>query len=173
MRSNPPQAFMRWLLVISGMVIRGKSYKNVGIGRADWSRVAVREIDAAVGQTYVVNNVVDFPCRNLLSNRLFDLVAEVGGFFDAHSGGRTQMKLERTAVNAGKEVAAQPGKQNRERAQAGREERDQESTPMMEANLQQAAIAVTKPFEGRLKAFLKPYKRIAAGGISFLLFSPQ
>ena len=37
-------------------------------------------------------------------NRLLDPIAKVGGFLDAHSGGRTQMKLERAAVNAGKEV---------------------------------------------------------------------
>ena len=93
-------------VVVRGMVLGGKSHKNVGVRCADWSRIAVRKIDAAVGQTYVVDDVVDFACWNLLSNRLLDLIAKVGGFLDAHSGGRAQMKFERAAVNAGKEVPA-------------------------------------------------------------------
>src|SRR5713101_9193328 len=93
-------------VVIRGMVLGGKSHKDVGIRRADWSRITIGEIDAAEGQAYVVNDVLDFAWRNLLSNRPLDLIAKVGGFLDAHSGRRTQMKLERAAVNAGKEVAA-------------------------------------------------------------------
>jgi hypothetical protein len=63
------------------------------------------------------------------------------------------MKLESAAVNAGEEVAAQPGNQNREGAETERKERDQESAPVMERNLQQAAIALTKAFKGPSKRF--------------------
>src|SRR5260370_11279681 len=78
-------------VVIRGMMLGGKSHKNVGVRCADRSRIAVRKIDAAVGQTYVVNNIDDLACGNLPSNRPLDLIAEVSGFLDAHSGGRAQM----------------------------------------------------------------------------------
>ena len=115
-------------VVVRGMVIGGQSHKNVGIRCSDWSRIAVGEIDAAVGQTYVVNDALDFACWNLLSNRLLDLIAKVGGFFNAHSRGRSQMKFESAAVHAGKEVPAQPRDQNCQRAKTAREERNQENT---------------------------------------------
>src|SRR5712691_5159512 len=104
-----------------------------------------------------------------MSNRLLDQIAKVGGFLDTHSGGRTQMQLERAAVNAWKEVAAEPRNQNRERAEAAREERNQESAPVAEANFQQAAIAVTKSLKGLFKTLLKSNERISAWGARFVL----
>src|SRR5713226_10480970 len=82
------------------------------------------------------------------------------------------MKFESSAVHAGKEVAAQPRDQNCQRPKANREEPDQESAPVMETSLQQAAIAPTESLEGCLKTLLKSYQRIAAGGVS-AFFSPQ
>src|SRR6266481_453659 len=76
------------------------------------------------------------------------------------------MKFESAAVNTGEEVTAQPRNQNREGAETERKERDQESAPVMERNLQQAAIAPTEMFEGLFKTFLKAHQRIAASGIS-------
>src|SRR6266436_5488357 len=108
-----------------------------------------------------------------LSNRLLDQIAKVGGFLDTHSGGRAQMQLERTAVNAWKEVAAQPRNQNRERAEAACKERNQESAPVVEANLQQVAIAVTKSLEGLFKTLLKSNKRITAWGTCLMFVTPQ
>src|ERR1017187_8933675 len=70
------------------------------------------------------------------------------------------MKLESAAINAGEEVAAQPRNQNREGAETERKERDQESTPVMERNLQQAAIAPTKVFEGPFKNFRRSYRSL-------------
>ena len=161
-------------VVVRGMVIGGQVHKNVGIRCANRRRIAIGEIDAAIGQAYVVNDALDFARRNLLPNRLLDQITEVGGFFNAHSGGSSQMKLESAAVHAGEEVPAQPRNQNCKRAEAAREERNQESTPVMEANLQQSAIAVTKSFEGRLKTLLKRTSglRLAAFA-SAVLSAPQ
>src|SRR5712692_10364777 len=82
------------------------------------------------------------------------------------------MKFESAAVHTGKEVAAQPRDQNREGAEAECKERDQESAPVMETNLQHAAIAPAESLEGCLKTLLKSYQRIAAGVVS-AFFSPQ
>jgi len=83
------------------------------------------------------------------------------------------MKLEAAGVNAGEEVPAQTRNQNYERSDTAGEERDQENTPVMETNFQQAAIALTKFFEGFLKTLLQPDQRIAAGGVSASFLSPR
>ena len=84
------------------------------------------------------------------------------------------MKFESATVYAGEEILSEPRNQDCQRAKTAREERNQENTPVMETKLQQIAIAQSKSFEGFLKSLLKPYQRIAAGGISRLFFiSPQ
>src|ERR1700693_1982078 len=84
------------------------------------------------------------------------------------------MKFESAAVHAGEEVTAQPGNQNGQGAETERKERDQESAPVMESELQQAAIVPAKVFKDLFKTFLKAHQRIAAGGMSSLrFFSPQ
>ena len=80
------------------------------------------------------------------------------------------MKFESAAIYAREEIPAQPGDQNYQRAETTREERNQENTPVMETNFQQAAIAAMKSLEGPLKALLKSYQRISDGGISLLFF---
>src|SRR5258708_3350771 len=157
-------------VVVRGMVLGGKGHKNIRIRRSNRCGIAVGEIDATVGQANIVNDVLEFACRYLPSNRLLDLIAKVGRFFNAHSGGSTQMKLESAAVNAGEEVPAQPRNQNYQRAETTREKHNQENTPVMETKSQQAAIAATKSLEGLLKALLKSYQRIADCGISLLFF---
>src|ERR1700730_5995932 len=151
-------------VVIRRMVLGGESDENVRIRRANRGRITVGEIDTAVGQPYVVNDTLDLGCRNLLSNRLLDLVAKVGRLFNAHSRGSAHVKLESTAIHAGKEIPAQPRNQNDQGAEAKHEERYQENTTVTEARFQQAAIAAVKSLEGRLETFLKAHQRIAAGG---------
>src|SRR5579864_5239030 len=46
-------------VVLSGMVVRRQSYKDVGIGRANRSRIAVRKIDTAIRQSNVVDYAFD------------------------------------------------------------------------------------------------------------------
>ena len=96
-------------VVVGGMMLGRQSYQDVSIRCAHRRRIAVGKIDAAVGQPYVVDDVMDFIGWNLLSNRPLDLIAEVGRLFNAHSCGSAHVKLERAAVHAGKEIAAQPG----------------------------------------------------------------
>ena len=152
------------------MVLGGQSHHNVGIRCPDRGRITVRKIDAAVGQTYVVDDALNFTGRYLPSNRLLDLIAKVGRLLNAHSGRCTQMKLESAAVHTGEEVLAQPGNQNYERAQTTREEHEQEDASVMETNLQQSAITAMKSLESVLKALLKAHQRIA-DDVSFLPFS--
>src|ERR1700676_357889 len=157
-------------VVIRGMVLGGQTHHNVGIRTAHRRRIAVGEIDAAVGQADVVDDVLDFARGNLTSNRVLNPIAKIGRFFNAHSGGSTHMKLETAGVNAGKEIAAQPRDQNYQGAEAARKKRNQENAPMMETSFQHSAIALTKSFEGLLETLLQSYHGIAGGGIALLFF---
>jgi hypothetical protein len=49
---------------------------------------------------------VHFAYRNLLPNRLLDLIAKVGSFLNAHAGGGAKMKFECATVDARKEISA-------------------------------------------------------------------
>src|SRR5258708_4424185 len=159
-------------VVVRRMVLRGQGHKNVRIRRSHRRRIAVGEIDTAIWQADVINDALDLSCRNLLSNRLLDLVAKVGRLFNSHSRRSAHVKLESAAVHAGKEIPAQPRNQNDHRADTEHEECNQKNKPVMETNLQQATKAVPELLEGCLKTLLQAHERIAAGG-GFLLFSPQ
>ena len=161
-------------VAVRRMMFDGQSHQNVRVRCSNRRRVAVGQINATVGQAYVVNDALDLACRNLLSNRLLDLIAKAGRLFNAHSRGSTHVQLESTAVHAGEEVPAEPGNQNHNRADTNREEDNQKNSTVMEASFQKAAKAVTKFLECLLKTLLKSNQRIAAGWISgVLFFAPQ
>ena len=161
-----------WNIVVRRMGLGLQRYQNVGIGTAHRSGIAVREIYATIGQANVVDDALHFGRRNLLSNRLLDLIAEVGGLLNTHSRGSAHVKLERATIHAGKEIPAKPRNQHNQRADAENEERNQKDGPVMEADFQQTAKAVTKLLECLLKTLLQAYQRIAAWGVSgFLLAS--
>src|SRR6266853_821636 len=108
------------------------------------------------------------------ANRGRIAVRKIGGFFNTPSRGSAQVKLESATVNTGEEILAQPGNQNCQRAETAREERNQESTPVMETKFQRPAIAAAKSLEGCFKTLLKSHQRIAGRGIYTMLFlSPQ
>ena len=151
-------------------MLDGECDHNVGVRCTHWRGIAVGEIDAAVRQANVVNDVLNFARWNLAANRPLDLIAKVGGFFNAHSGRSTHMKLETAGVNAGKEIPAQPRDQNYQGAETARKKRNQENAPMMETSFQHSAIALTKSFEGFLETLLQSYQGIAGGGIALLFF---
>ena len=84
------------------------------------------------------------------------------------------MELEGAAIDAGEEIAAEPGNQDCQGTETGGKEGEQKRAPVMEAELEPAAIASAKFLEAFLKALLGAYERIAAGGIAGLMFlSPQ
>src|SRR3981189_3562258 len=127
-------------VIVRRMVLGGEGHKYVGVRRSNRSRIDIRKIDAAVGQSYVVNNAWALRCRNLLSNRLLDLIAQVSRFFDAHSGWSPHMQFESAAIYAGKEVPSQPGNQNRKRAETTRKEHNKENPAVAKTNFQRAEI---------------------------------
>src|SRR5713226_484152 len=86
--------------------------------------------------------------------------------------GARRCSLKEPLSTLGKKSRPSQG-MNRERAEAACEERNQESAPVVEANLQQVAIAVTKSLEGLFKTLLKSNERITAWCTRFLFISSQ
>ena len=72
------------------------------------------QIQRGIRQADVVEHVVDFIRRDHLANALFDLVAELGGLFDAEPVSRAQMQDEGAVIRAGEEVLAQERNEQKE-----------------------------------------------------------
>ena len=149
-------------VVIRRMVFDGQCHKNVGIRSAHRRGIAVGKVDAAVGEAYVVDHVLDLACRNLFPNCPLNLIAEVCRLFNTHSRRRMHVQFERAAVHARKEVLAEPRNQHHKRADTKHEERSQKDSPVMKANTEQAAKAMTKLLKRFLKFLLEAYQRVTA-----------
>src|SRR5882757_134843 len=91
------------------MVIDRESYENIGIRRAHCSRVVVGDVDAAVCKPDIVDHIGDFAWGQLLSDGLLNEIAEARGFLNARASWRSEVKVERAAVDGREEVFPQPG----------------------------------------------------------------
>ena len=115
------------LIILQGGVLLREVDEDVGIARAHRRRGAVREVDAAVGQTEVVDDGGDLARLDDLADRLFHLIAQNGGFLDARAGGRAQMQLDLPAVDGREEILAEAGQRaDGKGEQRGRGHREQE-----------------------------------------------
>ncbi len=83
--------------------------QNIGVARSYESRCAVHEIDGAVRQSDVVEDVVQFSLGDLAAYVALNEVAQLRGLFDSRAALGTQMQDELTAVRARKEVLTKPG----------------------------------------------------------------
>src|SRR5690348_2663056 len=82
----------------------GEAHVYVGIGGSDWRRARVREVDRAVRQPDIVADVGNLRRGNDPSDRLLDVIAEGGGFLDAHARRPAEVQRELTAVHGGEKV---------------------------------------------------------------------
>src|SRR5207302_5559053 len=80
--------------------------ENVRVSRADQARGGVLQIQCAVGQPDVIENVVHLIGWHGPANVLLDEVAEPGCLLDAGTALGAHMKDERARVAAGEEVLA-------------------------------------------------------------------
>ena len=77
------------------------------VGGPDGAVVAVRSIDAAVGQADVVDDAHEFARRNLAADALVDQIGEARCFLDAGAGSGAEMQVDLPVVAARKEVLAE------------------------------------------------------------------
>ena len=73
-------------VIVGGMMFRFQRNQNVGVGGPDLSRIAVRQIDLAIGQADIVENRVEL--RRGISRRMIAsiTIAQTGRFLDAGAG---------------------------------------------------------------------------------------
>ena len=89
-------------------MLRGQRDHNVRIFRPDWRRTAVGKVDAAVGQSDVVDNSAKLGWRYLVANLGFHAVTQSGRLFNTHAGRSTKMQCEFATVYGWEEVLSQP-----------------------------------------------------------------
>src|ERR1700687_812403 len=80
--------------------------QNVGVRGTGRGGVAVRKIDAAVGQTNIVNNGGEVVRRDLFPYEASDPVAKIRGLLDARAGPAAHMQFKLPRVDAGEEIAS-------------------------------------------------------------------
>ena len=146
-------------------MILAQLHLNVGVGRADGRGGRVREIQRRVGQADVIQHRDHLIGRNLLPDRLVDVVAERGRLFDARSGAGADVNLELAGVHRGKEILAQKRRQQAHRAEGEEQEEDQKDRRVIHAERQQAQIAVAKALKTCFKALLKADERVSAAAL--------
>ena len=97
----------------------------------------------------------------MLSDGLLDEIAETRGFLNACASWRSEVKVERAAVDGRKEVLPQPGNDYNQRAQARAEEGDQENATVMKAAFQKSTVMFAKALERFFKTNLHANEGIA------------
>src|SRR6516162_199943 len=117
-------------VIVRRMVFRRKTYQDVGIRSSDRRRITVREIDATIRQSDVVNNAVYLGGWDPPPDRVLYQVAQESRVFNAHTGRAAQVKLETAGIDTGEEILAEPWKNQRKRSQTGYKEPYQESPPV-------------------------------------------
>src|SRR5580658_8638911 len=95
--------------------------QDIRIGGPHCAGVVVRGVDAAVGQTDIVNDAGDRARGKLLANGSFDEIAEASGLFDACACRGAQVKTKRAVVGTWEEIPPEPGNDNGDRPEAGNE----------------------------------------------------
>src|SRR5579872_7451752 len=134
-------------------------YQNVRVGCADGRRVAVREIDTAVGKPNIVDDGRQLRRGNLGTNVGFHAVAKGRRLFNPSASGRTHVQIEFAAINGWEEIFADEWQQS-ERQHASRKKADDENLAVSNRGLEHPAVASTKALESVLEFRLHMHQRI-------------
>ena len=159
-------------IICRAMMLFVQRDQDVGVGRADRSRVAIDVIDGAVRQADIVEDVVELRGWNGLADGGLDLVAEPGRLFDAGAGLGPHMQDELPAVGVGEEVLAEPGDEDETAEADEQKDGDEKNAPVHQAGEQQL-VGETNSLEETLKAALKDRQWIAGQRCSVLLDAQQ
>src|SRR5262249_44517752 len=115
--------------------------------------VAVRHVDAAVGNANVVEKGDDFVPRNGFANRVTDLRSEAGGVFDAQACTPAQVQADLARVHRGKEIPPQ----DEDEASGGQAESKKhagEAAGPLQNSVEGAAIGFAEALKAAFKSLL-------------------
>src|SRR5580692_5222110 len=87
-------------------------HQNVAVSGSQRSIGQVLRIHAAIGQADVVENVVDLRRGNFFADLTFNEIEQASRLFNAHSGRRSHVKNELSAVRLGEKVFAKERHKN-------------------------------------------------------------
>src|SRR5260370_32988635 len=108
------------------MVIVFERDQSIGVARSDEARSAVHEIDGAVGQADVVQNVVHLALGNLAAYCALHEIAELRSLFDSRAALGAEMEDELATVRVRKEVLTEPGHQEKRPSTGQKKDGDEE-----------------------------------------------
>jgi len=135
---------------------------DVGVGGTDGRGGGVGEIQSGVGQADVIDDGNHFLGRNLLADGGVDVVAKEGCFLNAGTGTGADVNFELAGIDGGKEVLPERRKEEADRGQGEDGEENEENGGMVDADGEQADVAVTHFLKAVFEAELKPDEWVAA-----------
>src|SRR5439155_14329887 len=127
-----------------------EGHEDVYVGRANETGCAVNEIDGAVRQTDVVENVVQFLRRNNTADRVFDEIGKARGFFNTRTDLNTHIKDKLPTIGIGKKVFTQPGHEGPGTKTQQKKHEDKYEPPMNQGH-KQALVAVAQTLKAALE----------------------
>ena len=128
--------------------------QHVGVVGADGAAGVVAQIDGGIRDADVVENAAEFVRRDNFVDDAVDLAGEAFGFLDARAGGRAQVQQELPGIHAREKVPAERFREQ-PRADAKREEENDEGPAVFKAACQQGAIAAAKTVKALFKKILE------------------
>ena len=135
---------------------------------ADCRSVRERQIVGARWQSDVVDDKLEVAVRNNLADLVLDGLEDLFGDLDPRSGRSADVKLDLTAVDGRKEIAADERQQNpAEREHQDGNDRDDE--PAREKRGQQSGIADAHRLETALEPGIEPAKPAARSAVVLAL----
>src|SRR4029077_1175604 len=155
-RQSLPQALH---IICRGAVLFSEGHQNVGVARSDEARCAVHKIDGAVGQSDVIQNVVDIVLGNLAPYRALDEVAQLRCLLDPRATLGAQMEDELTVVGVRKKILTEP-RHKEECRRTGQQKRRDEQGSAPHNRREKAVVGIPKALEFTLERLLEAYQRI-------------
>src|SRR6202166_2281768 len=117
-------------IVCRSVVIFVEGHQNIGVARSDEARGAVHEIDGAVRQADIVQDVVYFALRDLAADGALNEVAQLRGLFDSRAALGAEVQDELTAVGVGKEILTEPRHEEKRRGAGQKKDRYKKQSPV-------------------------------------------
>ncbi len=156
--------------VRGGLMALVEIHEYIGIARTHRRRGAVRQIDAAVGKSQIVDDVRNLILRDHFADRCLDRVAERGGFLDAGAGARAQMQLDLAAVDGREKILAESRQRSERKGQQGggghrAQEDGRETRTAVQGGSQQRAIPFAHLLEAAFESLLKSREEVPALGL--------
>ena len=170
-RESPRQLHPQQLHIFRGWpVALLERDQDLGIRCADRPRIAIGEIDAAVGQADVIEHGIQFAGRDHGADGVFDLVGQARGLFDPQTGARAHVQTHQSSVHLRKQVLAQRENET-QGCHTKHQECRREPAAVAHRSLERASVAVAHPVEGIFKTLVEAPKR--AGRLVYIVIPQQ